>query len=251
MNIKPITKYPCPETGELFDSAEAAAENAEKALNQRQSKEKRENKEKEHRAKLETLRNSIRLEAESVKDIEDMLNTRAKLLFPNERFPRINISDISVSHYYHQYPKETKTLPQISFTLNFKNSDGAYNRVCKLIEIDFNGCGFRGFHSGSGSSGKKYSRINIEDFPKMWAKYKEMLKLQDYSRQNTAKERVRGDTAWQKVVENQEYKTLAAKISSLQGELQELCVALKKKYYKAPKLKDVARLEELQAAFKI
>lgn len=250
-NIKPIAKYPCPVSGKLFDSLEEAQNNAAKESVKRQREKAKAVKEKASAKKREQIRNSIRLEAESMKDIEEMLNSQAKLLFPNERIPEVIISDVSTSHYYHQYPKEVKILPQISFTLNFKCSDGNHDRVCKLIETDFNNCGFYGFHSGSGSGGRKYSRINIEDFPKMWVKYREMVKLENDSRQNTSKERESSDKAYQKVIENSEYKSLAAKIQDLQTELQELCGTLKKKYYKAPKLKDVSRLEELRAAFKI
>jgi hypothetical protein len=110
MNIKPITKYPCPVSGKLFDSLEDAQSNANKELTKREREKLKVAKERANAQKLERLRNSIRLEAESMKDIEDMLNTRAKLLFPRQRIPKVQVSRVSYSNFLIKKLFEFKSL---------------------------------------------------------------------------------------------------------------------------------------------
>jgi hypothetical protein len=251
-NIKPITKYPCPVSGKLFDSLREAQNSATKESAKRERDKLKAAREKASAQKREKLRNSIRLEAESIKDIEEMLNSRAKLLFPNERIPKVTIAGVRVSPFEIKEPVAFRSCAQISFELNFASEDGYYSKVCKLVESGWSDQkGFRGFSSGGGGTGRHYVSISLKDWPKIWAKYRATLKLEKYSRQNKTKENEAEAKTWRKVIENSEYKSLEAKIQDLQGELRELGVALKKKYYKAPKLKDVARLEELRAAFRI
>ena len=249
--IKPIVKYPCPETGRLFDSAERASASAVQEIAKRQKKEKSELREKARTAKLEQLRNSIRLEAENVQDIEEMLNSRAKLLYPNEKIPKVTIAGVRVSHFEikKKVPVVFRNCAEVSFELNFHSEDG-YNKVSKLIETSWSDQkGFYGFSSGGGVSGRKYVRISLKDWPKLWEKYRNKLALESVQRNNLSKEREAEIKACQKASANPEYINISQEVDAILLKQRELYRDLKKKYYKAPKLKNVAAIEELKAAF--
>jgi hypothetical protein len=253
LNIKPIVKYPCPETGRLFDSAERASASAAQEIARRQKKEKSELREKARTARLEQLRNSIRLEAGSISEIEAMLNSRAKILYPNEKIPKVTIAGVRVSHFEikNKVPVTFRDCAEVSFELNFHSKDG-YEKVSKLIETSWSDQkGFHGFSSCGGGSGRKYVRINLKDWPKLWAKYRKKLSLESTQRNNVSKEREAEAKACKKASAGAEYIKLSQEVEALQLKQRELYRDLKKKYYKAPKLKDVADIEELKEAFAI
>lgn len=252
-NIKPIVKYPCPETGRLFDSAERASASAVQEIAKRQKKEKSELREKARAAKLEQLRNSIRLEAESVQDIEKMLNSRAKLLYPNQKIPKVTIAGVRVSHFEikNKVPVDFRDCAGVSFELNFHSKDG-YEKVSKLIETSWSDQkGFYGFSSGGGGSERKYVRISLKDWPKLWEKYRNKIALESVQRKNLSKEREAETKACQKASANAEYIKLSQEVNEMLSKKHKLYGDLKKKYYKAPKLKNMEAIEELKAAFLI
>ena len=246
MKVEEVKLFKCPETGKLFESAGAAAKNAEKIRVERMS----EAKAKEENSKIA---DSFRLELDNINNLESLLNSKIeqhidkkwKVKIDNLRFGEISNSHscplIGVQNWDKKADKPKSYLGW-SFNLsgNYQNKGKKQLESRTIFHGDWGWSdtykpsfgGFRGIHSHGGGGGnggwQYYCRIFLDDFPKLKEKHelytKEAAELEEYMQElKTETARINSEARGQKYL-----ITWDLNINQLRGQIKELEVQVAK-----------------------